>query len=182
MSTHEQDLGRFTRQGDEATLRFTRRLPQSPETVWRALTEPEHLEAWFPTTIEGERRAGAPLTFTHRDAVVPPMEGEMVAYEPLRLMELRWGPDLVRFEIEPDGEGTLLRFTNVFDEIGKAARDAAGWHACLDLLVAEAAGESPAFTSSDRWREVHPGYVERLGAEASAIGPPEEWERVYGSA
>ena len=25
-----------------------------PEKVWRALTEPEHLAHWFPTTIEGE--------------------------------------------------------------------------------------------------------------------------------
>ncbi len=34
--------------------------------------------------------------------------------------------------------------------------------------------------AADRWREVHDSYVERFGPEASAIGPPEEWERVHG--
>ena len=34
-------------------LRFTRALAHPPEKVWRAITEPEHLAQWFPTTIEG---------------------------------------------------------------------------------------------------------------------------------
>ena len=33
------------------------------EKVWRAVTEPEHLAAWYPQEIVGERRAGAPLRF-----------------------------------------------------------------------------------------------------------------------
>ena len=33
--------------------RFTRRLADSPEKVWRDTTEPEHLKAWFPDKIEG---------------------------------------------------------------------------------------------------------------------------------
>ncbi|PZG03110.1 SRPBCC domain-containing protein, partial [Nonomuraea aridisoli] len=39
------------------TLRLQRRLPHPPEKVWRAITEPEHLAAWFPTTvtIDGDR-------------------------------------------------------------------------------------------------------------------------------
>ncbi len=37
-------------------VRFSRRLPHPPEKVWRALTEAEHLAAWFPTTVEGELR------------------------------------------------------------------------------------------------------------------------------
>ncbi|HKC74762.1 MAG TPA: SRPBCC domain-containing protein [Chloroflexota bacterium] len=36
-------------------LRFTRKLAHPPEKVWRALTEPAHLAAWFPTDIEGAR-------------------------------------------------------------------------------------------------------------------------------
>lgn len=44
-------------------LRFTRSFRHPPEKVWRAISEPEHLARWFPTTIEGERVAGAVLRF-----------------------------------------------------------------------------------------------------------------------
>jgi Activator of Hsp90 ATPase homolog 1-like protein len=43
---------------DEVTLRFVRYLPHPPAKVWRALTEPEHLAAWFPTTIDGHAARG----------------------------------------------------------------------------------------------------------------------------
>jgi uncharacterized protein YndB with AHSA1/START domain len=175
-----KDYGQLERQGERMLLRFTRRLPYSPRTVWRALTEPEHLAAWFPTTIEGERAVGARLRFAHRDDVVPPFDGEMLAFEPPALMELLWGDDILRFELQPDGDGCALVFTDVFDEVGKAARDGAGWHACLDLLRYEAGGLASPWSSSDRWREVRDAYIERLGPEASAIGPPPEWEREYG--
>src|SRR3954468_25026200 len=68
-------------------LMFTRILPHAPEKVWRALTEPEHLGTWFPTTIEGELASGAALRFEHRNADLPAMEGEMIACEPPSLLE-----------------------------------------------------------------------------------------------
>jgi len=152
--------------------------------VWRALTESEHLAAWFPTTIGGERVAGAPLRFEFSDGAAPPMEGEMLAFEPPRLLELRWGEeDILRFELRPDGaDGCTLLFTDTFDELGKAARDGAGWHACLDLLGYDLDGRDAPWSSADRWRQVRGGYIERFGADASRIGPPEDWEEVYGAA
>ena len=51
--------GELSQQEGRYQLRFERRLPHPPEKVWRALTEPHHLEAWFPAAIEGERAAGA---------------------------------------------------------------------------------------------------------------------------
>ena len=54
----------------------------------------------------------------------------------------------------------MLTLVNRFDEIGKAARDAAGWHACLDALEAWLDGVS--VDLSGRWGEVHPGYVSEL--------------------
>ena len=53
-----------TLQDGRSQLRFTRALAHPPEKVWAAITEPEHLAHWFPTTIDGERAAGAPLRFT----------------------------------------------------------------------------------------------------------------------
>jgi uncharacterized protein YndB with AHSA1/START domain len=181
VNVDEDDYGRLERRDGRLQLHFTRRLPHRPEKVWRALTEPEHLAAWFPTAIEGERAAGARLRFVFRDNEAEPFDGEMLAFDPPSLMELRWADDILRFELRPDGDGTVLELTDTFDEIGKAARDAAGWHSCLDLLAYEVDGRAAPWSSSDRWRQVHDAYVERLGSEASAIGPPKEWEQVHGS-
>jgi uncharacterized protein YndB with AHSA1/START domain len=175
-----QELGELEHEGQDVRLRFTRRLAHPPEKVWHALVEPEQLEAWFPTTIDGDRSVGARLRFRHRDDMFEPFDGEMLAFEPPSLLELQWGPDVLRFELQPDGDGTLLVFTDTLEELGKAARDGAGWHECLERLAHELMGQAPPLDSVDRWRQVHPEYVERLGPEAAAIGPPEEWERTHG--
>ena len=160
-------------------LRFRRRLGHPPSTVWTALTEERHLAGWFPTTVEGERVAGAPLHFSFRGSEGAPFDGEMTRYDPPKVLELRWGDDLLRFELEPepeperDGEGCVLTLTVSFPEHGKAARDAAGWHVCLEQLAHVCDGTEPPWSTPERWREVHPGYVERLGPEASTIAPPE---------
>lgn len=154
-------------------LRFRRKLPHSPEKVWRALTEPEHLVAWFPTDIEGERAAGAPLRFRFREGEGPAIDGEMIQFDPPVALEFRWGQhETLRFELQPDADGCLLTFVNRFDELGKAARDAAGWHSCLDALGHHLTGQPAPWTPQERWRQVHRSYVERLGPDAATIGPP----------
>jgi uncharacterized protein YndB with AHSA1/START domain len=165
----ELDDGRFQ-------LRFTRTLTHPQDTVWRAITEPEQLAHWFPTTIEGERAAGAPLRFSFPGGEAPPFEGEMVAFEPPSLMELRWGPDIVRLELRPTATGTELTLLDTLDERGKAARDGAGWHACLDSLEAALSGDPDARDRMGVWREVTAHYVESFGPEAATIGPPEGFE------
>ena len=60
----------------------------------------------------------------------------MLAFVPPSLLELRWADDVLRFELESDGGGeTILHLRVTFPEHGKAARDAAGWHVCLERLV-----------------------------------------------
>jgi uncharacterized protein YndB with AHSA1/START domain len=154
-------------------LRYVRRLPHPREKVWRALTEPEHLAAWFPAKIEGGWAAGAPLRFVIVDWELPPTEGEVLAVEPPSLLEYRWDTDVLRFELEPDGDGCVLTFLDTFDELGKAARDGAGWHACLDALELDLGGEEAPREAMDRWRALQAGYVERFGPEAATIGPPD---------
>jgi uncharacterized protein YndB with AHSA1/START domain len=169
----DTDLGTLTRQGDRWTLRFTRRLAHPQEKVWRAVTEPEHLAVWFPEEIVGDRRAGAPLRFV--SSAGEGFDGQLLVFEPPSVMEMTWGPDLLRIELQPDGAGTLLTLTDTFDDQGKAARDAAGWHECLDRLVSALDGTPPA-AWGERWRQVHPRYTEHLGPAASTIGPPPGWE------
>jgi len=177
----EADFGRLDRADDGRwRLRFARRLPHRPEKVWRALTEPEHLALWFPSDIEGERAAGARLRFVFRENEAPTMDGEMLAFDPPALLEMRWGDEVLRFELGADGEGTVLEFTNIFDELGKAARDAAGWHSCLDVLGYEVDGRAAPWPTNERWKHVQGSYQERLGPDASILGPPAQWEEVYG--
>src|SRR5262245_18707012 len=154
-------------------LRFTRTLPHPVEKVWRAITEPEHLAHWFPSTIDGERAAGARLRFAFPGVQAPPIEGEMLAYAPPSLMEFRWGTDILRLELRPSGEGTVLTLLDTLDERGKAARDGAGWHVCLDGLAAHLRGEPGAREAIGAWKDVHPTYVDRFGPEAATIGLPE---------
>lgn len=163
-------LGHLDQSGDRWQLRFTRRLPHPPQKVWRALTEPEHLRAWFPQEVEGRWEVGARLRFVDGDFA---FHGELLTFEPPTLLEYQWGEDLLRFELQPDGDGTVLTLVDTFDDRGKAARDAAGWHACLDVLECALAGQEPGFDPGARWGEVHPRYVEELGPEAATIGPPE---------
>ena len=166
-------LGTLTRQGDRWTLTFTRKLAHSREKVWRAVTEPEHLAVWYPQEIVGDRKAGASLRFV--SSVGEGFDGQMLVFDPPSVMEFTWGADLLRIELRADGAGTLLTLTDTFDDLGKAARDAAGWHECLDRLVADLDGASPP-EWGHRWRELNAAYVDRLGPDASTIGPPPGWE------
>jgi uncharacterized protein YndB with AHSA1/START domain len=154
-------------------LRFTRTLPHPADKVWRAITEPEQLAKWFPTTIEGERTTGAALRYSFPGGQAPPMDGEMLAFEPGSVMELRWGPDALRMELRAVPEGTEFTLLHTFEERGKAARDAAGWHVCLDALVAALGGSAVSPGDMAAWGEVHPRYVESFGPEAATIGPPQ---------
>jgi len=163
------ELGNLERAGDLWRLRFVRHLPHPVEKVWRAVTEPEHLGAWFPSTIEGERAPGAALRFVFDGGFV--VDGEMLVYDPPRCLEFTWGEDTLRIELAPDGEGTRLTLLDSFPEQGKAARDAAGWHVCLELLALATAGQPGLGDHRARWAAVHPRYVEAFGPDA-ATGPP----------
>jgi uncharacterized protein YndB with AHSA1/START domain len=175
--------GQLIRTGDLAVLEYRRRFDHSSENVWRALTEPDRLAAWFPTTIDGERAAGAALTFRFEHLDLPPMHGQMLRFEPPSLLEFTWGGDLLRFALEPDGEGTAMTFTVTLDELGKATRDGAGWHQALGSLDrALAGGERGRDYDTGQWRELRDVYAERFGPEASVLGPPQEWEDAYGDA
>jgi uncharacterized protein YndB with AHSA1/START domain len=164
--------GELNRTGERWALRFRRELGHPPEKVWRAVTEPVHLDAWFPQRIVGEWVTGARLVFEARDGEHPPFDGEVLACEPPSLLEFRWGTDLIRFEIVPHGRGCTFVLSDTFDEPGKAARDAAGWHTCVDFLACHLDGASAPWGAGQRWAEVHPGYVEKFGPQAAAIGPP----------
>lgn len=173
--TENSDMYGRLREADEGwRLEFTRRLSHPPEKVWRALTDPAELFAWFPTAVEGQRTAGARLHFAFPGGSLPPFDGEMITFSRPRLLEFRWGDhDVLRFELRPDGDGTLLTFAHTLRELGKAAHDGAGWHECFELLSYRLDAQTPPFEEGLRYAEVHPWYEEHFGPDASRIGPPE---------
>jgi len=167
--------GRLEQVGDRWQLHFTRRLPHPPAKVWRALTEPEHLKEWFPNDIEGERKEGATLRHVFRNDEASDMEGEMLRFEPPAVLEFSWGDDLLRFELrgEDNDSTTVLELVDVLEDIGKGARDGAGWHVCLDALEQHLEGKATDTQNMDVWKPVHEKYVAEFPPEASTIGVPE---------
>jgi uncharacterized protein YndB with AHSA1/START domain len=171
---NDQVDGQLEESGGQWQLRFARRLAHPQDKVWRALTEPDHRDAWFPQRIEadGDWVAGAHLEFIGDAVPEASFGGELLVYDPPHTLEMRWGTDVLRFGLAPDGDGTILTLINTLTDLGTAARTAAGWHTCLDTLAYSLAGQAPPWTGEQRWRRVHPSYVSRFGPEASAIGPP----------
>jgi uncharacterized protein YndB with AHSA1/START domain len=169
-------LGQLANTGAGPQLRFTRRLPHPTEKVWRALTETQHLGAWFPDRVVGEWKPGATLRFVDREGRGEPFDGRVIAVDPPRVLEFTWGTDTLRFELQPEGDVTILTLIDTIDDIGKGARDGAGWHECLDFLEVELEGRKPTAKPGEIWQHVHPKYVAEFGPEASTIGPPEGFE------
>src|SRR5260370_11114754 len=75
--------------GTRWRLRYMRHLKHAPDKVWRALTEPEHLQAWFPQKIVGGWAVGATLKFVSDNG---DFEGKVPAYQP---------PPLAAFLVRP---------------------------------------------------------------------------------
>jgi len=158
--------------GEGWRLVFVRPLAHPADLVWQAVTETEHLKAWFPQPISGDFVEGGRLTFHSEHDEVGDFHGTVLAVKRPRLLEFTWGEDTLRIEIEPDGDGCILTFSDTITELGKAARDGAGWHVCLDGLEADLDGR-PAPTMPESWQAIHPSYVSDFGPDASTIGPPQ---------
>ncbi len=156
-------------------LRFERHLAHPVESVWRAITDPQELEQWFPSSVrfESELSAGAEITFTFAEQKLEDqpmtMSGRVTELDPPRVFAFEWGGDQLRFELAPSAEGTTLHFTVRLDAEDKAARDAAGWHQCLDGLERILAGAGAGQVNApDDWRARYAEYAERglpTGAE-----------------
>jgi uncharacterized protein YndB with AHSA1/START domain len=174
-------LGTLEQAGDRHRLRYERLLRHPREKVWRALTQPDDLAVWFPTEIVGERVEGGALTFPFRDQPFPAMTGTLHRFDPPRLLEFDWGEDRLSFELAdaPDDAGgkRWCALTLVVDlvELGKAARDGAGWHECLELLANRLAGGQP-WPPGTRWAPIAERYRAACGPEASRLGPPDGWK------
>jgi uncharacterized protein YndB with AHSA1/START domain len=155
-------------------VRFERTFPHAIAQVWDAITNPARLAAWFPTTVEfDELRTGAPITFRFTNQPVEPMAGAFCEVSPPRRLSFTWGEDVLTFELQERDGGAACRlsFTVVLDSADKAARDAAGWDDCLDMLDEVVSGETPERPwMSESWRTRYDEY-KRRGFPATAAIP-----------
>jgi uncharacterized protein YndB with AHSA1/START domain len=151
--------------GDKPLLRFERFLPRPVEEVWRAVTDPAEMRAWFPTRIEIDRwEAGATLVHHFDGQPFGPLPGKVLeCTEPHRLV-FTWGDDTIGFELSPTEGGTIFVLTEEL-AASSAARNAAGWEVCLERLVEGVVGED--WTS--RFERYRAAFEPALGPQD---GPP----------
>jgi uncharacterized protein YndB with AHSA1/START domain len=153
--------GTLTTKGNKVELRFERRLAHPPEKVWRALTDSQELAHWFPARIEGAREAGAELRFFFAEG--EPTRGKISVFEPPRVLEYTWEGDVLRWELKPEGKGCLLVFTTIPADRANVARDATGWHFCLDNLEAAVDGNPASGFDKERFSSLNAEYAARFG-------------------
>ncbi len=167
------------RDGSHALI-FERVLADPPARVWRALVTPEELTDWHPTPFELDPSPEAPggrVAFIATEGAPEMPDGELLAYDPPRLLAHTWGEDQLRWELCEHGDGCLLRLTQIFPDRFKAARDAAGWHLCLRALTdslrrsaAPMRGDSGGLP--DGWQELNRDYQKRFGIAPEQATPP----------
>lgn len=163
---------RIHREGDAWTLVLVRDLRHPPERVWEAITQPEHLRAWAPFDSDTNLGKVGTAQLTTVGAPKPIVaESRVKRAEPHRLLELTWGDQNLRWELEPQGAGTRL---TLWHNINRSfiAMGATGWHLCLDVLDRHLAGDpigrlvGPAALQFGHFQRLHAEYQQELGVQS----------------
>lgn len=136
---------------------FERHLKHPVEQVWAILSENEKLEKWFSELQIDDLREGGAVKFNMPDGT----------FEELKITELRmntileymWGEDRVRFELYPEHDGCLLILKEKMNKItDHTSKDLAGWHVCLDVIIALMDGKAIQFREEE-WKKWYEKYV-----------------------
>lgn len=138
-SLHETD-------DNQIYVRFERHYPHPIDKVWAAITEPRHLQRWFPGFTIELKEGGVFQIFFGGDCEGPAhVEGIVTVFDPPNTLAL----GTMRFELERSDAGCTLVFTDVLQFDGVRTDDQfansvlGGWHAFMDRLDAELAGLEP---------------------------------------
>jgi uncharacterized protein YndB with AHSA1/START domain len=145
--------GTVTIEGGYATLQYKRRLPHSPELIWKAITDPKEVTVWFNTTAKIDARPGGTLEY-----IAVPVgfrrTGRILAWDPPRVFEHEWHIDphpqfpkgdtesVIRWELVRDSNDTIVTMTHRRLAKDTSLRFAVGWHAFLDRLAVRLNGEN----------------------------------------
>ncbi|MFN0095952.1 MAG: SRPBCC family protein [Dehalococcoidia bacterium] len=149
-----------------ALIAFERRLAHPVDAVWAAITDPEQVAGWLGAgTIEA--RAGGRValrTGPPESGIRGLISGEVLTWDPPRVFEHEWvqpglAVSVVRYELEAEAGGTVLRLTHRRSASPVATGGRAGWHAFLDRLGAQLDG-LPVPAWAHRRAEVQAAYGE----------------------
>ncbi|WP_214325032.1 SRPBCC family protein [Nonomuraea sediminis] len=143
---------RITTDAGRTTLRMERRLAHPPAKVWRALTDPAEVRQWFPTEMN---ISGDVVGYGFGP------DGKVVELDEPHVFAHTWGEDVLRWEIRPDGDGSLLIFTHTFTDHYGAASFAAGWHSCIAAMAVRLDGRAP--EARGDMAPLHEHYIAILG-------------------
>jgi len=122
------------------------------DVVWRVVTEPEHIQRWFATEAELERKQGGSGVLSFRNDTTYYLQVE--TFDPPHRFAYRWlhekgsraqpgNSTLVEFTLEPESSNTRLRVVESgFDEMDwtddektKFVEDhTSGWQHFAELL------------------------------------------------
>jgi len=165
-------LGSAERDGKRFVLSYERHIPRGVDRVWAALTLPALLHEWLGE-VEVDPVEGGIFSITwlnaNADGRAPTMEARITAIDPPRLLEVRGPPHgVLRFELGPEGDGTILTLTNTTrrrpDDM---FRNLAGWHIHLIHLEESLDGATVDWPNwwreegATRWQTLHDRYRER---------------------
>jgi len=163
----------YRAEGDRWTLVFVRVLRHSPDKVWAALTDPAQLREWSPYTADRDLSSVGEATLTMIDGdVSEDLAGSVTRAERPRLLEYRWGTDLLRWELVAIDSATRLTLRHTISEQDWVPKVAAGWHLCLDvaehMLDGQPIGPIRGQDAMNYgWEELHDAYAEKLAIAGS---------------
>ncbi len=163
--------------GEDWTLILVRDLRHPPEKVWQALTDPAQLREWAPFDADRSLATTGPVKLTTVGIPTPQVsETSVTRAEAPRLLEYRWGGNDVRWELQPNGNGTRLTLWHHIDR-GFISWGAAGWHVCLDVLERLLAGQpigrivGAEAMQFDGWQRLTSEYARQFGVESPGRRP-----------
>ena len=152
--------------GEKWTLILVRELRHSPEKVWQALTDPEHLREWAPFEADGSLgTVGAKVKLTWVGAPAP-QETTVTRADAPTLLEY----NDIRWELAAAGGGTRLTLWHKIDR-RYISMGAAGWHICFDVLDRLLSGTPIGrMVGGDAvkfggWQRLHAEYAKQFGVE-----------------
>jgi uncharacterized protein YndB with AHSA1/START domain len=163
--------------GETWTLVLTRELRHPPTLVWEALTDPAHLSEWAPFDASRNMASAGPVKLTVVGAPTPQVsETTVKRADAPKLLEYSWGGGDLRWELEPNGQGTRLTLWHNIDR-QYINWGAAGWHICFDVLerfLAHepigriVAGDAMKFSG---WQRLVSEYAKQFGVETPKHSP-----------
>jgi uncharacterized protein YndB with AHSA1/START domain len=181
---HDAPLATFV---DELTMEYVREYPHAVESVWEAVTTPEHLDVWMVPECRVDLRLGGTCSFSWGGPPEGAVHGTVTELDPPRLVRYSIEGGYLRFALEPIDGGTRLVFTHAFGPGEHVEADTsfpgsdqpagpgtpwrpgfvAGFHGMLDLLDALLGG---AYTAADKQAE--------LDIWARGDVPPDHLQRI----